>query len=588
MAKQQKRLVAHENLIYDVICRQAGTLSKAILEGVMNSIDAGATRIDVILEADCVVITDNGTGFRTEQEIDEWFAMFGTPHQVDSDDNSTDARYGRFRMGRGQLFAFGKNTWRTNEFVMEVDVKHRGLDFDVEVFHEIQHRGCSVKVALYDILEASALLAINRDVRKFCKYVDIPLYLDQEQINVEPKTQKWDYETEDGWIKVISSGEGAINSWRSGKGVEVYQQGVYVETIPEYEVGIGGTIVTKAPLKLNFARNQVMRSSCPRWKRMYKLLKSAGQDTIKLKTNLDANERLAMIDQLRNGELRYGEARALRLFLDVQNKTWSANQLKTATSSGTKFALQPNKKLAISFAPVLSHKADKIMQENRAVIFDEGLLEQWQTTPIKFITDVLYRFDARAGTYLDYVPLELLDATTEGDYRLLADKELTKRERVIMDVLDRSSWDVRRLLYSQNEIREPRILRAGQSNHAMGWTDGSSYIAINIDEIRKRAKVLNWANWFSLARLMLHEYCHAEPDTSAHSHDAHFYQLYHDASRDLGPVVDVMFRRYMVMLQNKNAKIPQSMQLMALKETQVLQQGLAIDMLEAATQEAKA
>jgi len=51
---------AHDALILDVIMRQAGTLAKAIAEGIMNAVDANATRADVTLTSDTLLITDNG------------------------------------------------------------------------------------------------------------------------------------------------------------------------------------------------------------------------------------------------------------------------------------------------------------------------------------------------------------------------------------------------------------------------------------------------------------------------------------------------------------------------------------------------
>jgi hypothetical protein len=42
--------IDHNKLLLDVIRRQAGTLSKAILEGVMNAVDAGATRCDISID----------------------------------------------------------------------------------------------------------------------------------------------------------------------------------------------------------------------------------------------------------------------------------------------------------------------------------------------------------------------------------------------------------------------------------------------------------------------------------------------------------------------------------------------------------
>ncbi|MFK5108744.1 ATP-binding protein, partial [Klebsiella pneumoniae] len=61
--------VMHPELLRSVIQRQAGSLSKAVLEAVMNSIDAGATRIDVDFDANYVTIKDDGKGFADANEI---------------------------------------------------------------------------------------------------------------------------------------------------------------------------------------------------------------------------------------------------------------------------------------------------------------------------------------------------------------------------------------------------------------------------------------------------------------------------------------------------------------------------------------
>lgn len=577
MNKKKKRLVAHENLIYDVICRQAGTFSKALLEGVMNSIDAGATRIDIKLAADHAEIMDDGKGFKTESEIDEWFAQFGTPHEVDEDDNSTDARYGRFRMGRGQLFAFGRNKWTTNNFTMSVDVKRDGLDFETEEFTDLQHKGCIVEVDLYSLMDAHTLQSTERDICKFCKYVDIDLYLNGDQVNTDPRKEQWDYETDDGWIRIYNTSETDLDTYRSGKGVDIYQQGVFVENIPTYTVGVSGVLITKGPLKLNFARNQVLRNECPRWKRMYKLLKDTGQKTVRRKTNLDTAERSAMIDQLRNGDMLFRDSAAMRLFLDVQNKTWSASQLKVQTGKNTQYELTPARTLPISFGSIHDPKADKIMQAKKAVVFDKGVLDAWEVKPEQFVEHVLMRFTWRLGSLTEYIPLDELDMSDSKDYRILNDNEITPREKMILQIIEYYghvfSWKFRH----HNEERTPRKIRAGKSSCFAGWTDGMSYIALDIKEIRSRAKAMTYAKWTELVRIVLHEYCHSSPDTAAHTHDAHFYQLYHDMSRDLPSMAEDMHKTYIRRVAKQSKKVPQNLQLQALKEAEVIQQGLAVD-----------
>ena len=65
--EETRKLVAHEKLLIDVIKKQAGSLKKAILEGTMNSVEAGATEIDIKFRAErtgpaFLSIYDDGIG----------------------------------------------------------------------------------------------------------------------------------------------------------------------------------------------------------------------------------------------------------------------------------------------------------------------------------------------------------------------------------------------------------------------------------------------------------------------------------------------------------------------------------------------
>jgi len=70
----------HQALLGNVIKEQAGTVQKAILEAVMNAVDAGSTYTNVTIEPDHVRVVDDGRGFQSKLEVEEWFETFGTPH----------------------------------------------------------------------------------------------------------------------------------------------------------------------------------------------------------------------------------------------------------------------------------------------------------------------------------------------------------------------------------------------------------------------------------------------------------------------------------------------------------------------------
>jgi hypothetical protein len=144
--KTTEKFVAHENLIVQAIERQAGTVGKSVLEAVMNGIDAKASKIIVAVTEDMIVIEDDGEGFSSREQIMEVFRVFGQPHELDENGVSKDARYGTFRIGRGQLFAFGINVWTSNQFEMNVDFRHRFLDFDVEEHAKKSQKGCTSSI----------------------------------------------------------------------------------------------------------------------------------------------------------------------------------------------------------------------------------------------------------------------------------------------------------------------------------------------------------------------------------------------------------------------------------------------------------
>ena len=99
----------HQRILVDIIKRQAGTPQKALLEGVMNCVDAGATEITLTIEFRRAVIQDNGQGFENEQVIAESFGQFGTPYTAAESRQHT---YGRYRMGEARCSPWARTCGR--------------------------------------------------------------------------------------------------------------------------------------------------------------------------------------------------------------------------------------------------------------------------------------------------------------------------------------------------------------------------------------------------------------------------------------------------------------------------------------------
>lgn len=554
----------HKNLLYDVILRQAGTISKSILEAVMNSVDAGASRIDVNINFNGWSISDNGKGFKDEKEIEDYFDTFGTPHAVDENDNSTDAKYGRFRMGRGQIFAFGESEWISNNMSMHVDVRGKGLDYNLKVHPEIQFNGCKVSVTFYPDHRMSSgdLAACVKDVVKYCKYVNVDLYLNGEKVNVDPATCKWDHESDDAWANVRDA-TNETTSWSSHKGIDIYQQGVYVETIPHHIYGVGGTVVTKNPLKLNFARNQVIRS-CPVWKRIVGMLKEKGQEKLAAKKELNESEREALVNQLLSGE--YVPVRTidtLKLFVDTNGRGISLRQL-SLWSNGKDFTLTPSKKLPITFAAKGDRSADKVMQSKHAVVLDRAyMLGLYQCANEMEFMDVLFGTGGKIRSYalfpgydcVQYVPFDQV-GVVDSDHILLDDKSLTPTQKLLVGVLNNSQYKITGELLSLGySLVKHRTIRMGVSETADGWTDGQSYIGINKDFTAAQGPY-TLEKFMALTLLLIHEFCHDESDFGSHNHNEDFYHKYHDVSLAAPKIASEMMTTYLNNVRKANKKIP--------------------------------
>lgn len=60
---------------------------------------------------------------------------------------------------------------------------------------------------------------------------------------------------------------------RGAHALEVYSQDVFVRHFTTWQLGIGGVVVSKQPLELNFARNAV-ESDCPVWSGIRKVIEA--------------------------------------------------------------------------------------------------------------------------------------------------------------------------------------------------------------------------------------------------------------------------------------------------------------------------
>lgn len=492
------------NLLVSVIKMQAGTLSKAILEGVMNSIDASATRVDVEVTKERFKISDNGRGFTSEEEIKQLFGRFGTPHV------EGDAIYGRFRMGRGQLMSFAVTTWRSGPFEMTVDIEKDGLTYQLKRLEE-PVKGCVIEGVLYKPMWDWKLNDELTELKKLVTYAPQPVYVNGELYGSPPEPGKWTEEDEDAYYLVVPGSQDLL----------IYNLGVFVESKGTWLTGCGGVVVSKKQLQVNFARNAIMEDNCPIWQR------------IRAKLNSLVLHKLSSVKALTDDERRYLAGRLSSM--DSGNVDWRSLKLLT-DPTGKHLALSTLKKYKR-----FVHIPDSNKQLGCAVHGSDGTF---------VVTDALLnRFSVRnLGDFLR--KMESLDLVDDGYETIEAEKlssmglggakeisldGLTKRESAAFQALIvLNDMLVTRLELALGNAVVLRTLRVGshRTGAFMAWTNGCTYITLNRKYLKRFNEGADGVHEWLLT--FIHEYMHDTDDSESHDHGEVFYRKFHDTVTTFG------------------------------------------------------
>lgn len=514
MAARRRSLTAHNELLVKVIRDQAGTLDKGVLEGVMNGREAGSEQVRIITQEDGarLVIEDDGKGFRDESEIIEWFETFGTPHS-----ESEGKTWARFRMGRGQLFAFGRNVWRTGEFRMVVDIKEWGLEYELETGLE-HFPGCRIEIDLYQPMfgthpspyrSHSQFVGV---VTKQVQYMEGSILVDGEQINTPASMLEWDIET-DEWY--FSFGHGVNFDW--------YNIGAYVMSRSARFAGVTGVAVSKVAVDVNFARNNI-KDECPIYQRAKLIVADNKVKKVrKAQRRLNEDEKVSMLLDLRDGVCKYDDVKNLGLLMTCNDRTMSLEAIKKIRSPWT-------------FAPRDSRVADKLIQTGKAICLSDEILGdlEFRGSQQDFFDWLLYEADQDHGNgygkpLIDqFAPMQKFWRSFEGDEGLSSGYNL-RHTIVPTDQLSKAEKRFLRVMQDM-DIWNGRTLCIGLSDTADGWTDGRSYIAFERTYLKNNFPSNSWGA-AAMMTLAFHEMAHDEDDTGSHFHGTEFYEAYHDMTQ---------------------------------------------------------
>lgn len=498
----------HENLLVSVIKDQCGDLWKALLEGAQNCMDAGATSISFTVDHHRIVIADDGKGFLDDDEIKRYFKTFGTPHE------EGDSLYGRFRMGRGQMFSYGVNRWYSNHFILDVDLNNKGMGYE-KSYADKPFNGTKIEIDLYERLSKEELYELEREMSRAVKYYSIPVYYNGKQISAPPQNETWSMETDDAYIR-----------FKDTQSIQVYHIGTFICEMSASALGRGGVIVAKNALNVNFARNAI-KDHCPIWRRIRKAYQDACNVENKTRTRLDDAAKENMVKQFIAGKINISDIFTRRLFNDA---TGSSISLSNILKRGI---------YTLSCSEVGDKSADRALQIGRALVFSKDTLERFDAASVRELVALISRRNRDAsgaiirhdlGQFLsrcEIIDTECLHEEFENSFEIIPKGNLKPLEKVWLSALEATFCSGMTKMFSVD--KKPRRFYVGISPCADMWTDGNTFIAVNRDFLRD--PVVNKRGIAGFAKVIdvaIHEFCHDENTEGSHVHDKSFYQEYHD------------------------------------------------------------
>ncbi|EIP3952750.1 ATP-binding protein [Salmonella enterica] len=531
--KQRLPFELDPQIIHHIIYSQAGSIGKAIIELLMNAIDAQASELKLTMTSEGFTCLDDGNGFASREGVLRYFGRFGTPHE------DGDATYGRFRLGRGQIMAHASTIWQSKAWTMTVDTRVMGYGYDLEEDSKnTTVSGCLITGQWYEPMSETELLSSIQEIRDLVRYTAIRVELNGRQISKDPRNEKWNFEDDFAYYRVKE--EGAVS---------IYNLGVLVRHDSSHQWGAGGLIVSKQALGLNISRTEILRKTCQVWKNIARQFNKmadelasklgdhrktearreksarallAGDPNIshifwkeEVVTVLPGKKHISMERFLRNCR-HYGENEGA--FTVVQNG-FDVPAGEAIAKSG--IALVVHQQTLSRFG--CYHSQDFV-----------DAIERIQDNVRQVANDNTYRWVSALKLPPQLIAFSTLRDAYVEQVRLIPEKEALDKET-------RRAWTALRWClynyacvctgghrYRSNDTRGGKRFHilVGSSNNAEAWTDGDTYIAFNVDIIKRlKSKPLKVASY--LFNLLEHEIAH-EGDSLECGHDEAFYQRFHD------------------------------------------------------------
>ena len=489
---------SHHNMLLMTMRRQAGSISKAIMEAVQNSIDAGANKILIDFTPTALSVQDDGRGFETLEAINKYFNVFGQPHE------EGDAIFGYYRLGRGQIFAFMATEWRTNTFQMNVDIEKYGTKWEL-VTGLPPVAGCTVKGELYRPLDEYEYNYQCNALKELVAFSEVPIYLNGKLISSAPaeleKKNFWDYVDEDVFIK-----RGDINSTE----LKVYNLGMLVRSFHAKSMGLAGVVVSRKRLEVNMARNDIQTNECAVWARIQAAIKKVAGGDLTKKKKLNNYQADFLAARLVARELSLEEVLDSPLLTDICGRAVSFRKLITLER--------------VSFCPENQRREGEFASNFGMTVFSDAMLERFKCCDEQEFFDLLaercHKFSLQEQIEkIQIIPFEELSRTIDKSVNIIEDQKLNRYELLMLNMLRAVNGVLlEKMAEHLGEYNTPqeRAIFACYSPSMEMHTDGKSYINVNCGLLYDAYYDSTVA--YKLVLLLLHEYLHDSNDRDGHVH----------------------------------------------------------------------
>lgn len=505
--KEVRSLKIDHRIIYDLIFKQSHSLEGAIAELIQNSCDAGATEIFLELTESGFELTDNGRGFQSKQEIESWFETFGTPH-----DEIRGNRFGRFRLGRGQVMGFASTEWESNNYKMSVDVRNDGLTYKLAQIKEA-FPGCKIVGSWYReqarVVESDLDSVLARITSKMRYMYGVKININGSHIN-NLDGDSWEYEDDVFMFRTARPFE------RYGEpSIRIFNLGMHVTDVKVPRVV--GDVVTKKHCKLNINRSNIL-PDCEILAHIRLTLRVIAPPYSQTK-KYRPHEGREILMHFINGDLNYHDVKELSIFQDLRARKW----YRFCDLAGNKFAIGGFGKRAEFIDDNLhSGKLCLILDSEYAYRFDIGTASQQKgwVELLPFLADRENNAEL-LQVYENYQEREALIEAMDLEKAVIPDDQLDQQALMVLKALNRSKTFLHNYLNVGGGRR--RSFRLGMSSSSLAWTDCENEIVLERSMIAHLNKGLVGA--INIVSVIAHEYCHVSDDST---HSFRFYESYHD------------------------------------------------------------